>query len=221
MPTSPRFGLTQLVEGQASGETTANEYLAALEIVQNGKVLDRDLATPPGSPANGDLYIVAASPTGAWTGWAGRLAYYLNGWKSIVPASGMVVFVHDEKVPFMYSAVESLWFPLVAKHWSGTEYFTGTYRNGQKIFAKVFTFASPTAGTTNTQAHSISGLNVTRGVTFEGFAYYSGVGFPVPINFTLIATSFEVFIDGTYLSLVINGAVAPTSVDVLVTYAKS
>jgi hypothetical protein len=28
-------------------------------------VLDRDLAAPPGSPANGARYIVAASPTGA------------------------------------------------------------------------------------------------------------------------------------------------------------
>lgn len=220
MPTSPRYGLTQLTEGQASGETTANEYLAALEIIKGGKVLDRDLATPPGSPANGDLYIVAASPTGAWSGWAGRLAYYLNGWKSVVPQSGDVVFVHDEKVPFMYSAVESLWFPLVAKHWSATEYFTGTYRSGQKIYAKVFTFASPAIGL-NSAAHGVTGFNDTRGITVEGFGYYSGVAFPVPINFTFIGTSFEFYMDATNVNLVINGPVTPTSVSLLVTYAKS
>ena len=30
-------------------------------------VIDRDLAAPPASPAEGARYIIAASPTGAWT----------------------------------------------------------------------------------------------------------------------------------------------------------
>lgn len=221
MPTSARFGLNQLVEGQASGETKANEYLGALEIVTNGKVLDRDLATPPGSPANGDLYIVAASPTGAWTGQAGKFAYYLNGWKFITPQSGMVVFVHDEKVPFMYSAIESLWFPIgqCGPLWSTTEYFTGTYRQSQKIYAKVISI-TPVANTVVSTAHSISGLNVARGVTFEGFGIYAGNSFPVFQFFSILGTSLEIWCDSTNVNF-FCGAIAPTSVEVLITYAKS
>src|SRR5258708_26399340 len=34
------------------------------------------LATPPGSPSSGDTYVVAASPTGAWSGQANSIAYW-------------------------------------------------------------------------------------------------------------------------------------------------
>ena len=42
-------------------------------------LLDRDLAAPPGSPADGDTCLVAASPTGPWTGHAGEIAFCLDG----------------------------------------------------------------------------------------------------------------------------------------------
>jgi hypothetical protein len=47
--------------------------------------------TPPGSPANGDRYIVGASPTGAWSGQAGRIAVWVNAesvWRFFVPKLG-------------------------------------------------------------------------------------------------------------------------------------
>lgn len=49
------------------------------------------LATPPGSPGNGDAYIVAASPTGAWSGEATKIAVYLSrssSWAFITPKAG-------------------------------------------------------------------------------------------------------------------------------------
>lgn len=44
---------------------------------------------PPTSPVKGDRYIVGSSPTGAWTGYAQRIAVYNGtGWSFIMPDEG-------------------------------------------------------------------------------------------------------------------------------------
>ncbi|WP_425350532.1 DUF2793 domain-containing protein [Methylorubrum extorquens] len=50
-------------------------------------VLDKDRAAPPASPAEGDRYlIVSGNPSGAWTGWSGRIARFQDGgWLSLKP----------------------------------------------------------------------------------------------------------------------------------------
>jgi hypothetical protein len=42
-------------------------------------VINATTATPPVSPTEGDAYIVATSPTGAWNGKAKTIAIYYNG----------------------------------------------------------------------------------------------------------------------------------------------
>lgn len=52
-------------------------------------VLRADLSAPPGSPSGGDRYVVAASPTGAWSGHAKAIAVYGGGaWTFITPTKG-------------------------------------------------------------------------------------------------------------------------------------
>lgn len=54
------------------------------------------LATPPGSPGNGDRYIVASSPTGVWIGHEGHIATYDNGtWIYLIPWNGLIVYVRS------------------------------------------------------------------------------------------------------------------------------
>ncbi len=81
-----------------------NEAITILDAVVGGGVIDKDLATPPGSPTEGDRYIVAASPTGAWTGKAKHIAYYFNGgWRFINPGEGLMVWVNDEDLLYVYT----------------------------------------------------------------------------------------------------------------------
>jgi hypothetical protein len=98
--TTPRLGAPELVSGQATPETTVNEQIRYIESGAGHFIFkDRDLATPPGSPADGDCYLVAASPTGAWTGKAAKIAFYVNtAWVFITVIEGFTAWVNDENV---------------------------------------------------------------------------------------------------------------------------
>lgn len=105
MTTTPRLGAPELVSGQAVPETTVNEQIRFVEQGASYFIAkDKDLATPPGSPADGDCYIVAGSPTGAWTGWANRLAIFVStAWVSITPIEGTRAYLQDENAVYEYS----------------------------------------------------------------------------------------------------------------------
>lgn len=69
-------------------------------------VIDKDLTAPPGSPANGDVYIVGPAATGAWAGHADHLARWSStvaAWEFFVPKAGWHAFMIDEVLNFTYS----------------------------------------------------------------------------------------------------------------------
>ena len=62
------------------------------------------IATPPGSPNEGDLYVVASSPTGAWTGEAGNFAYFINAaWIILTPYKGVTIYDFATSSPYVYN----------------------------------------------------------------------------------------------------------------------
>lgn len=106
----------ELLASAAANQTLANTTFAQLNQLVMPAVVDKDLATPPGSPANEALYIVAGSPTGAWSGKAGQLAYWLTStgvWQFIVPRAGFAVRMLDEldasSLPKLYTYTGSAW----------------------------------------------------------------------------------------------------------------
>lgn len=67
-------------------------------------VKDRDLSAPPGSPAAGDSYIVAASATGDWAGKDGQVAVFAGtDWVFGEPRAGWKSYVEDEAVLVVWS----------------------------------------------------------------------------------------------------------------------
>lgn len=96
----PRFGLSY---GWTLGENGWNVGMDAnlLKLAQVGvhlSVKDRDLATPPASPATGDTYIVAAAATGAWAGKDGQVAVWSGStWVFYAPRLGWVTYIEDEE----------------------------------------------------------------------------------------------------------------------------
>jgi hypothetical protein len=68
------------------------------------QVLDKDLNDPPGTPAEGDRYIVGASPTGAWAGHGLDIAWYDGAaWQFDNPEEGWFVYVADENKFYLFN----------------------------------------------------------------------------------------------------------------------
>jgi len=112
MPT-PRFGLPYIAQGQAQKEVTHNDALNQLDALIDLYLLDRDLAAPPGSPADGDTYLVAASPTGAWAGHAGEIAFCLDGaWRFYPGEKGLLAYLADELRLLIFTG--SVWTDLMS-----------------------------------------------------------------------------------------------------------
>lgn len=131
---------------------TLGQYFEAIEIQ------DRDLNSPPGGETEGQTWLVGSSGSGAWTGHSNELAVYTEGgWIFRAPRGGMTAFVKDEKIWIGYSSQESAWHP-IQRTWSSTEYWTGEYFGGSKLYAKTINVGSLPNATQTTDAHGITGL---------------------------------------------------------------
>jgi hypothetical protein len=147
---TPRLGAPELVSAQATPETTVNEIARYLEQGANFFVFkDRDLATPPGSPSSGDCYLVASSPTGAWTGQAGKIAFRMStSWLFITALEGMTAYVNDEDIVIAYNG--SAWGDIARQAATDSEIWAGS--NTTKFInpAKLYTASAPVALTSST-----------------------------------------------------------------------
>lgn len=110
MDTTANLTLPYIMAAQAQKHVTHNEAIRALDALVQMTVLDKDLAAPPGSPANGDRYIVATSPSGAWTGHAGKIAAWQDGaWAFYIPREGWLAWVADQDQLYVFDG--ATWVP--------------------------------------------------------------------------------------------------------------
>lgn len=112
MSETPNLKLPYILAAQAQKHVTHNEAIRALDALVQLAVLDRHLATPPASPADGDRYLVAASPTGAWAGEAGRIAAWQDGaWSFLAPRIGWILWVVDEALALAWNGAAWVGIP--------------------------------------------------------------------------------------------------------------
>ncbi len=113
--------MTLVEQSQSQKEVTVNQALTRIDAFINNGAKSRTTSTPPGSPTSGDIYIIPVSATGDWTGQDGKLAYYDQSWKFIIPNEGSTLWVNDENVAYIYDgsswmasvgvAKKTLWIP--------------------------------------------------------------------------------------------------------------
>lgn len=97
MTATARLNLPYIAPLQAQKQVTYNEAMAALDQLVQPTVKSRSIAVPPGSPAEGDTYVVAPSASGAWAGKDGDFACWRDGgWRFRAPADGWLAYVIDE-----------------------------------------------------------------------------------------------------------------------------
>ncbi len=95
--------LPYILAAQAQKHVTHNEALRILDGLVQLSTLDWDLTSPPGSPSDGDRYIVASGATGDWAGWDLNVALRTDGaWLRLPPRTGWRAWVEDEGVLLVY-----------------------------------------------------------------------------------------------------------------------
>ena len=95
--TTANLALPLVAAAQAQKHVTVNSALETLDALTQLSVISRGLAAPPGSPSEGDRYIIAASATGAWTGKDGQIGDYDGAaWAFRVAGVGWRAWVQDE-----------------------------------------------------------------------------------------------------------------------------
>lgn len=103
MATTNHLGIVLIEQSQAQKEVTANEAFARIDAVLNCGFIDHTLASPPLSPAEGDVYLVAASASGEWLGKDGQIAYFDGGiWRFIAPREGVRLWSEPENRDYIY-----------------------------------------------------------------------------------------------------------------------
>jgi hypothetical protein len=116
----PKLGLPINAITDEPWDVELRRLLRALDQLPFLTVLSRILAAPPGSPANGDAYIVAGSATGAWTGHTNHIAVWTTDnpttpgglWEFYPPRAGWVAYSVADVNFYAYSG--AAWVVLVA-----------------------------------------------------------------------------------------------------------
>jgi hypothetical protein len=91
---TPRLRLGQMADAQELDAMAINDALIQLDAFTDIALLGQFVNTPPSSPADGDMYLLGASPTGAWSGQAYKLAYCIDGgWRFYAPFNGLRAYV--------------------------------------------------------------------------------------------------------------------------------
>lgn len=221
MPNTVRTGFSLLTEGQASAEITQNALNNIYDsLVGGAKILEYGLNTPPGSPSDGDAYVIGSSPTGDWASNADDFTVYFNGWLFITPFGGMKVFDHNAKEWLGYSSVESDWHPL-QRRWSTTEHWTGKYVEGSKVYAKVVDCGTAPNATVEDTAHSISTIDFSKPILIVSSVVdnTNDVVVASPMYATVGAV-MNVAVDTTNVKIYTNFDYTSFQVDVYLEYCK-
>lgn len=145
---SPDLGLPFIASQQAQPEVTHNTALMLLQALANG-VIGVGSNTPPGSPVDGDAYIIGASPTGAWAGRANAVAIYLGGWFFLPDrnTAGTIIPIGARHQGLSaYNRADATMY-----RWSGTAWQSLTYA----------TAADLAAHTGSTSAHDAANITFT------------------------------------------------------------
>lgn len=104
MSDSPNLGLPFIEAAQAQKHVTHNEALVYLDALVQASAADMAAEFPPPDPPNGTRVVVGAAPGGAFSGQAGKIAYFDEGaWRFIGPRDGWFVWSLPDECMFVFA----------------------------------------------------------------------------------------------------------------------
>jgi hypothetical protein len=111
MSETVHLGLPVIAAAQAQKHVTHNEALRILDALVMLSVKDRDLSAPPGTPADGDRYLVHPPGSDGFAGKDNQIAHFRDGtWAFYAPQSGWLCYVEDEAAALVFDGTD--WQPL-------------------------------------------------------------------------------------------------------------
>ena len=114
MADTPNLVLPYLAANQSQKHVTVNEALRRLDALVQVTVQSAALATPPGSPTEGQRWILPAAPTGAWAGHAAQIAAWQDGaWVFYAPLEGWTAVDVSTDTLLMFNSVTGAWAGLI------------------------------------------------------------------------------------------------------------
>lgn len=191
MSNTPKLDLPEIAEAQASKYITHNEALRVLDAVVQCNVLSKTDIVPPGSPTDGDTYIVGIgtdSNSGDWDGHDSEIAYYKSSsWVFILPAEGWRSFSQDDGIMYSYrptkvASGEDPWIHEPGSHHVLHEFIEGEYVSEQVVFSmplhEPFLFHDNLEGSVgHAEVAATAGKNfdiLKNGVSFATMTFASG-----------------------------------------------
>lgn len=111
---SPRLGLPYVAAAQAQKHVIVNEAFMRLDGLVQTAVESRVTAAQPASPADGAIYILPSSPSGA--AWSGRppgtaMRFEAGGWAVLPVSEGHIAWLKDEDAAVVWSGAAWTAFP--------------------------------------------------------------------------------------------------------------
>jgi len=223
MPASqdPNLGLYY---GWSTGEDgwgdNMNTNLKKLGALIHLAVKDKDLATPPGSPAEGDRYIVGPAASGAWAGHEDDVAVRIGGsWEFYTPFEGVSAWVNDEDS--LYTFTGTAWGTSVPAQPYDLHVTFNSRPDSETTLLRVVFPRTTTLPQNLTGSYAKAEIAATASATFALTKNGASIG---SINWGIGATSAtftfstgQTFAAGDVLELTSPAVVDPTLADFAIT----
>lgn len=217
MTITPNLNITLMEAAQGQKHITANEAFLRIDALAQLSVIDRNLSTPPGSPADGDTYIVGGSATGAWAGQEERLAVaFLGSWIFYIPNIGWKAYIIDESLDAFWNG--SSWAAVVVSATpqvdspNGASMLLGIAEeeltlSGPSVTSTVFIpTRSIIQGVSTYTSDTITGASsYDCGYAASGSEFGGGLGIPIGANNVGVIGPTAVYSDTT-ITLTANGS---------------
>lgn len=113
MANTPNLQLPLIDQNQSQKHVTHNSALQIIDALVDAVAADMDLTTPPGSPVDGQRWIIASGSTGAWLGKDLQIAAWQSGtWNFYSPSNGFLVWVNSKSAHYVWNG--SAWLALAS-----------------------------------------------------------------------------------------------------------
>jgi len=189
MAKTAQLDLPLVMPAQAQKHVTVNEALARLDAVAQLRVISSAELDPPATAGDGASYLVPDGATGAWLGWAGRIAVWSNGgWVFMTPRAGWRAWDESRGGHQMFDGTG--WVPdavAVSPHgagmtWKVMEFDHAVTPGSTNSTAVVVPSQAQVVGVTGRVVSALTGAGLTGwriGVSGADNRYGSGLGIGV------------------------------------------